>query len=167
MTNTEKFMDLIETQRVTDDLIYKKMHLLNPPQLKDYKLAIVDEIGELNHELKPMWCWWQKNPKPLDWDRVLAELVDVWHFCISYLAHNVKFDLAEFADQLDYDHTTFYDPIEFLEKFEYFAPGTSQMSAVFETLIGMGNNFGLDFGQVYDAYKKKNEENNERAKSAY
>lgn len=42
-----------------------------------------------------------------------------------------------------------------------------QLQAVFEQLIGWGNNFGFDFPTVYEAYKKKNEENNARAKSNY
>lgn len=25
------------------------------------QLAILDELGELTHELKGKWCWWKKN----------------------------------------------------------------------------------------------------------
>ena len=43
------------------------------------QLAIIDELGELTHELKGNWCWWKKTQKPVDRKRVLEELVDVYH----------------------------------------------------------------------------------------
>ncbi len=29
-----------------------------------YVSAILDELGELNHELKADWCWWKKTGNP-------------------------------------------------------------------------------------------------------
>ena len=43
-------------------------------------MAILDEIGELTHELKANWCWWKKTQAPVDNEKVLGELVDIWHF---------------------------------------------------------------------------------------
>lgn len=47
-------------------------------------MAILDEIGELTHELKGEWCWWKKTQAPVDDEKVLGELVDIWHFVLSY-----------------------------------------------------------------------------------
>lgn len=35
-------------------------------------LAILDEIGELTHELKANWCWWKKSQAPVDNEKVLG-----------------------------------------------------------------------------------------------
>ena len=29
-------------------------------------MAILDEVGELTHELKANWCWWKKSQAPVD-----------------------------------------------------------------------------------------------------
>lgn len=47
-------------------------------------MAILDEIGELTHELKGEWCWWKKTQAPVDDEKVLGELVDIWHFVLSW-----------------------------------------------------------------------------------
>lgn len=53
-------------------------------------LAILDEIGELTHELKAGWCWWKKTQPPVDKEKVLEELVDVWYFVLSYQNHFIN-----------------------------------------------------------------------------
>ena len=47
------------------------------------ELAIIDELGELTHELKGDWCWWKKSQAPVNRKRVLEELVDVYHFVMT------------------------------------------------------------------------------------
>ena len=47
------------------------------------------------------------------------------------------------------------------------AGGKRSLLSSFNTLIGWGNSFGLGFSMVYEAYKSKNKENNERAESDY
>jgi dimeric dUTPase (all-alpha-NTP-PPase superfamily) len=46
--------------------------------------AILDEVGELTHELKGKWCWWKKTQPQVDEEKVLGELVDIWHFVLSW-----------------------------------------------------------------------------------
>ena len=57
---------------------------LPAPEPWQLETALLDELGELNHELKPLWAWWAKpgmgsevNP-----ERVLAEAADVLHFLL-------------------------------------------------------------------------------------
>lgn len=167
MTNSEKFMDMLQMQCSTDELIMKKMTMLVPPSVENYKFAIIDEIGELNHEIKAKWCWWKESQEPVNWDNVLVELVDVWHFVLSFTNFRTNFDVMELSDAIEYDCNAEYEPIKFLDKFDRFAYGIPQMKDIFEWLIGVGNKFGFTFDQVYEAYKKKNEENNARAQSDY
>lgn len=58
-------------------------------KITDDKLAfaILDEVGELTHELKGDWCWWKKTQAPVDDKKVLGELIDVWHFVLSWQNH--------------------------------------------------------------------------------
>jgi dimeric dUTPase (all-alpha-NTP-PPase superfamily) len=49
-----------------------------------YVWTILDEVGELTHELKANWCWWKKTQPPVDEKKVLGELVDIWHFVLSW-----------------------------------------------------------------------------------
>lgn len=51
---------------------------------ENLRMAILDEVGELTHELKGDWCWWKKTQAPVDTKKVLGELIDVWHFVLSY-----------------------------------------------------------------------------------
>lgn len=166
-TNAEKFMNMLQMQFETDLLVMRKMQMLVPPSVDEYKFAIIDEIGELNHELKAKWCWWKESQEPVNQENLLMELVDVWHFCLSFTNNRTNFDVNELANSIAYDHLEEYTPIEFLNKFNRFAYGMPQMKETFEWLIGVGNKFGFTFDRVYEAYKKKNEENNARAKSNY
>lgn len=52
-----------------------------PPGPKTLRLAILDELGELNHELKRLWAWWKAmgDPDPV---RVVDEASDVLHFVL-------------------------------------------------------------------------------------
>lgn len=45
-TNAEKFMNMLQMQFETDLLVMRKMQMLVPPSVDEYKFAIIDEIGE-------------------------------------------------------------------------------------------------------------------------
>lgn len=166
-TNAELFMEMCTMQEQTDQLIFKKTRMVAAPSIENYILAVVDEIGELNHELKPRWCWWKAQPGEVDWDRTLAELVDIWHFCISLMIHRTNVDPKEIVEVLDFERSALYCPVELLGNFASGWVGKSNLLSSFNTLIGWGNSFGLDFPMIYEAYKTKNKENNERAESDY
>lgn len=79
----ELIKEMLQMQAKLDEAIMKEYRL---EELDEEKLnmAILDEIGELTHELKGNWCWWKKTQAPVDMSKVLGELVDVWHFILSY-----------------------------------------------------------------------------------
>lgn len=76
------------------ETMLKKQDELNSAIMKEFGLttiskeqidmATLDEIGEFTHELKGDWCWWKKTQAPVDEEKVLGELVDIWHFVLSY-----------------------------------------------------------------------------------
>ena len=76
-----KIMDIYELkerQMMLDNKFKKKMGIKKiSPEL--IKVAYLDEVGELIHELKPLWCYWKKDNKPVDKRRVLEELSDCLH----------------------------------------------------------------------------------------
>ena len=81
-----KIMDIYELkerQMMLDNKFKEKMKIkkLSP---KSIKIAYLDELGELIHELKPLWCYWKKDNKPVNKRRVLEELSDCLHFALSY-----------------------------------------------------------------------------------
>jgi len=46
------------------------------------------------------WKWWADRKKEPDWDNVKIELVDIWHFILSWLLQ-VKNDLPRYYRQLE------------------------------------------------------------------
>lgn len=78
--------EMLEMQDKLDEAIMKEYGL---DEIDEEKLcfAILDEVGELTHELKGNWCWWKKTQPPVDKEKVLEELVDVWHFVLSWQNH--------------------------------------------------------------------------------
>ena len=80
---------LIKRQIALDKKFKEKMGLekLNPNLIK---IAYLDEVGELIHELKPLWCYWKKNNKEVNKRRVLEELSDCLHFALSYEINKTK-----------------------------------------------------------------------------
>lgn len=78
---------MIETMlKKQDELDKAIMEEYGLEELDEEKLnlAILDEIGELTHELKANWCWWKKTQPLVDKEKVLGELVDIWHFVLSW-----------------------------------------------------------------------------------
>lgn len=136
----------------------------------DLKMAILDEVGELTHELKGYWCWWKKTQAPVDDKKVLGELVDIWHFVLSYQNHfNFgKETLLSFLDEVEISD-------RFLERFRegYLTLPialtllVSDGNSIIEMLIAITEYIGFTIEQVYEAYCGKNKVNYQRLESGY
>lgn len=137
---------------------------------EDLKMAILDEVGELTHELKGEWCWWKKTQAPVDDKKVLGELVDIWHFVLSYQNHfNFgKETLLSFLDEVEISD-------RFLERFRegYLTLPialtllVSDGNSIIEMLIAITEYIGFTIEQVYEAYCGKNKINYQRLKEGY
>lgn len=133
-------------------------------------MAILDEVGELTHELKGDWCWWKKTQAPVDDKKVLGELVDIWHFVLSYQNYfNFgKETLGSYLNEKKYSDT-------YLERFreEYLNLPialtllVSDGNYIIEMLIAITEYIGFTIEQVYEAYCGKNKINYQRLKEGY
>ena len=137
---------------------------------ENLKMAILDEVGELTHELKGSWCWWKKTQAPVDNKKVLGELVDVWHFVLSYQNHfNFgKETLYSYLNEKKYSDGYL----------EHFREGylnlpialtllVSDGNYIIEMLIAITEYIGFTIEQVYEAYCGKNKINYQRLESGY
>lgn len=137
---------------------------------ENLRMAILDEVGELTHELKGEWCWWKKTQAPVDDKKVLGELVDIWHFVLSYQNHfNFgKETLLSFLDEVEISD-------RFLERFRegYLTLPialtllVSDGNQIIEVLIAITEYIGFTIEQVYEAYCGKNKINYQRLESGY
>lgn len=157
----EKLKELLEMQRALDENIYTT-HNVEYDEEKSY-LALIDEIGELNHELKAKWCWWKKTVKPVDREKVLDELVDVWHFALSIFYHHFYFDNGIYVKECN---------INVYENYKLFLIYKMLLNKylnqhILELMIALTHKLGFTFDDVYEAYKKKNAINYERLKNGY
>jgi dimeric dUTPase (all-alpha-NTP-PPase superfamily) len=129
----------------------------------------LDEIGELTHELKAEWCWWKDTQPQVDRDRVLEELVDIWHFAMAWLYRSVgkgSWDTVIAAlidDRYDYSSYLETNKLTLILAAELSYEAFSFM----KFLILCGKNLGFQIEDVYKAYLKKNQINYERLKAGY
>lgn len=162
MNNYEMLCKMLEMQRELDKaIIMEKAKMLDYPSPSQYCSAIIDEIGELNHELKPEW--WKKNPGEVDRDKVLEELVDIWHFCLSF-ANSVKYKP---------NPDTLYEKYRVLTNVVGFTNNIvneitkRNCEEIFKRLLALSHFLRFEMYEVYMAYIKKNEVNHQRAESDY
>lgn len=79
----DKLDEIFHLQKAFDDDLCRRRNLQNLDQetwIQKEILAIIAELGELLNETS--YKWW-KNPKPLNWEKVKEELVDILHFFTS------------------------------------------------------------------------------------
>lgn len=177
LTGKELFIEqarqMLEMQRNLDEKIFKEFGLYGYADSRlDYGSAILDEVGELNHELKPDWCWWKKNVGKVNRERVLEELVDIVHFMLSYAIY--LFENAEVWDRIR------------IEPLERFSEGYDSwlevkdcnkwyVDELLRRLDGypgcyffeLVHKLGFTWTDVYEAYMKKNAVNLERLENGY
>jgi len=131
------------------------------------KLAILDEIGEMTHELKGNWCWWKDTQPPVDNQRVLEELVDVWHFTMNREYHEKFTMVRSYFKDSDF-------PLEYinedgkgtLEELNYAIDEFIHEMDI-ERLVTLTILLGYTIEDVFEEYKKKNAENYERLSNGY
>lgn len=125
-------------------------------------LAIIDEVGELNHELKGLWCWWKETQPSPNSDKVLEELVDVWHFVLMKHYKVYKKDGYSAEDfvhvlymgfKYETDHTFIY----------HFLSTNYEIGDVVALTFALG----FEIEDVYKEYERKNKINHERAENGY
>lgn len=165
----ELIKKMLQMQAKLDEAIMKEYGLAEIDK-KNLGFAILDEVGELTHELKGNWCWWKKSQAPVDEEKVLGELVDIWHFVLSYQNH---FDSGE--EELRAEEQMIYNAITYFCVIKVFKTGiiylladlTSINSNKLERLIAITEYLGFTIEDVYKAYCDKNKVNYQRLKEGY
>lgn len=165
----ELIKEMLQMQAKLDEAIMKE-YRLNEINEENLRMAILDEVGELTHELKSVWCWWKRTQPEVDYEKVLGELVDVWHFVLSYQNHfnsgeemlcsylNEKEMSATYLERLG--DQTLSLPFALSNLVYYKRTIITVLVAITEYL-----NFTIE--QVYEAYCDKNKINYQRLKEGY
>lgn len=132
--------------------------------------AILDEVGELTHELKGNWCWWKKTQAPVDDKKVLGELVDVWHFVLSYQNHFINGEKG--IENTCMVKRNSKNILSLMRNNEFgltvaFSDLVSWKWNKLERLIAISEYLGFTIEQVYECYCDKNKINYQRLESGY
>ena len=158
----ELIKKMLQMQAKLDEAIMKEYGLAEIDK-KNLGFAILDEVGELTHELKGDWCWWKKTQAPVDKESVLEELIDVLHFALSY---ENQYGLST--------HVTYEEQIQF-EKKHISVYGLASVLAdliergdgLVERTIAIGESLSFTIEEMFEEYKKKNKINYQRLKEGY
>lgn len=161
--------EMLQMQEKLDESIMKE-YGLNEIDEENLRMAILDEVGELTHELKGDWCWWKKTQPQVDEEKVLGELVDIWHFVLSYQNHfnggeNGILNASMFERNSD-------NILNLLMTNEYKLSETLTDLSTWnihkmERLVAISEYLGFTIEQVYEAYCNKNKINYQRLKEGY
>lgn len=133
-------------------------------------MAILDEVGELTHELKANWCWWKKTQAPVDDNKVLGELVDVWHFVLSYQNHFINGEKG--VENTCMVKRNSKNILSLMRNNEFgltvaFSDLVSWKWNKLERLTAITEYLGFTIERVYEAYCSKNKINYQRLKEGY
>lgn len=165
----ELIKEMLKMQAKLDEAIMKEYGLYTIYE-ENLSFAILDEVGELTHELKANWCWWKKTQPQVDEEKVLGELVDIWHFVLSWQNNFnggeegllTDDELMEKVDDNRWSIEEYGKGIVIkLADLSY-----SSFQKV-EPLIAITEYLGFTVEQVYSAYCDKNKINYQRLKEGY
>ena len=152
-----KIEEMLFMQNELNKVVLQKMNLRMVEE-DQIRFALLDEVGELTHELKGEWCWWKKTLPAPDPDKVLEELVDVWHFAMSlYIAKRKRLTLSYEEDDIAYCEEK--SLIELLNK--------AAKNIRLEPVIALTFKLGYSIDEIYDGYIAKNKVNYARIASGY
>ena len=165
----ELIKEMLQMQAELDKSIMSAYGLTEIDE-ENLRIAILDEVGELTHELKGSWCWWKKTQAPVDDKKVLGELVDVWHFvlCEQNICNFGEMTLGSYLQEKEIVDTF----LERLKSKRVFLPLfltelVRRYCYSIETLIAITEYLGFTVEQVYEAYCGKNKINYQRLKEGY
>jgi dimeric dUTPase (all-alpha-NTP-PPase superfamily) len=161
--------EMLQMQEKLDEAIMKE-YGLDEIDEENLRMAILDEVGELTHELKANWCWWKKTQAPVDKEKVLGELVDIWHFVLSYQNH---FNFGEEARLSYLNEEELSNGM--LKRLRTKKSNLSKVltrlvifeSSIIPVLIAISEYLGFTIEQVYECYCYKNKINYQRLKEGY
>lgn len=129
------------------------------------ELAIIDELGELTHECKGAWCWWKKTQPPVNRQRVLEELVDVYHFVMTWELYQSDNDIDFIIKEYGYYIIRFGMGVTGV--LGNFIGAVASNFEKLNDLLDLTEMLGFSFDEIYQEYLNKNKINYERLKNGY
>lgn len=156
----EKIIEMLHIQEALDKSFMEYMGN-DKLDINKVKMALFDELGEVNHEMKAEWCYWKKSQKPVDRENLKEELADVWHFALTL--HRLRYGFS-------FDYFILGSMIKktwFLNWFENICEIVERNCYELYYTFLLTEKLGFTFDEMYDAYIKKNKENYERMKRGY
>ncbi len=162
-------LEMLDVQRVYDNKVFE-VHNVNKFTEDMINMATLDEVGELVHELKANWCWWKFTQEPVEIEKVLEELIDIWHFVLSYDNHFSSLHLENTKECFECVNNLIERHREMIRKYGlHYAlciiPQTGPSRMCY--LIAASESLGFTMQQVYEAYLKKNAINYQRLEEGY
>lgn len=168
-SDIELIEEMLKMQSELDKAIMKEYGLTEINE-ENLRMAILDEVGELTHELKANWCWWKKTQAPVDDKKVLGELVDVWHFVLSWQNHFMRGEEGLRKENVMVENIKQYvwGMKNIKKEFVYVLTDLPSFTdSRVEALIAITEYLGFTIEQVYEAYCDKNKINYQRLKEWY
>lgn len=159
--------EMLQMQEKLDKAIMEEYGLEELDEEK-LNLAILDEVGELTHELKGNWCYWKKTQPPVDEKKVLGELVDIWHFILSWQNHFMRGEKGLRKEKvMDENIKQYVWGMKNIKKeFGYVLTDLPCFTdSRVEVLIAITEYLGFEVEQVYEAYCDNNKVNYQRLES--
>lgn len=167
-SDVELIKEMLQMQAKLDKAIMDEYGLEKLDE-ENLRMAILDEVGELTHELKGEWCWWKKTQPQVDEEKVLGELVDIWHFALSYQNH-FDYGMQGIINRCMFLRNS-KKHLDLLKAKDYELPEIFSDLVVFEykleRLIAITEYLGFTIERVYEAYCGKNKINYQRLKEGY
>lgn len=164
----EMIEEMAKMQCELDNALLQKGRELRKIEHYDFhkaKMALIDELGELTHELKANWCWWKATQKEIDENKVLEELVDAWHFALSisnnYRERNNKLEMGRVEIVLKEATHLYTYSLPMIIEFIITTNGR------LTNMYALTKKLGFTMEEVYSEYKRKNEINYQRIQGGY
>ena len=158
---TEKRLNMIHEMKIMQSKLDE--NILKEHQcewdLSKGKLALIDELGEMNHENKASWCWWKYTQAPVDKDKLLEELVDAWHFALSIDNHENE----EYCHTYEADvHKNYGKDLPTL-----IAYAVLKVETILPIMVCITYKLGFNLDDVFEKYREKNKVNYLRLQNGY
>ena len=159
--NIEK---MFQAQKVLDEHINEN-HENIENRLEKKILAMLVEVGECANEWRG-FKFWSNDQQPRK-EKLLEELVDVWHFVLS-IGNDIGFNNYKKikANRIDSTLCDFNNLYLFIMDF-YVQPSLHQYQWLFIQLIDLSLSLGFTLEEIEEAYYKKNKINHERQENGY
>lgn len=134
-----------------------------------YPCALMDSMGEMNHELKPYWHWNKKDLGPVDMGKVKDKFIDCLQIILSW--QNAIWEVMVEPNYVIYppvikawnayrrnESATVSMAARYVNGIPKWC-GFSYVEPPVGAIIRVMNGLGLRFEEVYETYMEKNQGN--------